>query len=424
MSVNLFLYRHLFFPLLHAGAGLLAFGNTRVQDALNFRESWKQAFPDGYSPGEGVRVHFHVASAGEYEQARGIMDAVRAVEPAIIWTLSFSSISGMRQIGADQNDFELVTPLPLDYRTQIRHYLDKIRPDLVIFIRYDLWPLFVEVLHERGVAMLLACASRRQLPSFPTFRALAERTFSRMTHISAVNRDAADWYASFQGVQQVSVDGDSRLERVRQRVEHADLSYLERIRSWIGTRGCIVAGSTWGMDDEVLAGIPSDSPLCTILVPHVVSDKKIETLLELFPDAILISRLMEMAELTAPEISSTVLIVDCYGLLAELYAVGEVAWVGGGFGEGVHSVAEPAAHKIPVLSGPAIESSVDALSLRDAGGLLVAENGEEARETILAVFDSERLIEEVRSNVEGWLEEKTESSDRFARLVLDLLEDR
>ena len=346
------------------------------------------------------------------------MDVVRAKEPGIIWTLSFSSLSGPRYVGEEATGFEIVTPLPLDYRTQLRDYLERIQPDLLIFIRYDLWPVFVEVAAERGVKMLLACATKRVLPSFPIFRALLLRTFRHMNRVSTVDQLSAEWYREIPGVKSVSIDGDTRLDRVRQRVNNSDTTLLSAVRDWVDSRPVLVAGSTWQADEQLLVQILSRTGFCAVIAPHVVSEAKLSGLKELFPDAITLSELQQDQNNATRE-RTDVVIVDCYGVLAELYAVGDIAWVGGGFGEGVHSVAEPAAHGLPVITGPYIEASIDAVTLMEAGGLFSC--AETATEQVLSLLRSGESIGRMSGRVAEWLEDRVSSSSRVAELVLNLL---
>ena len=391
MNVRSLIYRFLAVPALHSGARLIGFFRPDIAEAYRFRREWRAHLHRTEEPRQsGHSIHVHVASAGEYEQAMGIVHEMKQIDPELRYTLSFSSLSGYRHVKEMESGAELIAPLPLEHADELDRFLDLVDPSLILFIRYDLWPLFLEKSAERSIPMVLACAQFRDRMSLPLRGVLLRKLYRRLSHVSAVDAIHRERIARVLPGLSVTAWGDSRLARVLQRAESDRVraaAAIERVSEWADGRSLLVAGSTWEGDEQILSTIPLAESEALVIVPHVVSDGHIERVRRLFPRSTLLSDLD-----TNRSSTGSVLVVDRLGILTELYGLARLAWVGGGFGAGVHSVAEPVAHDVPVLCGPRIEGSYDASRLV----------GEDALTVVISANEAERHCRDLMENEERY----------------------
>jgi len=383
-------YRLIAGPALRLAHRLLAVFNGKARRGLAGRRRWREQLAglQPRVPGQ-TRVHVHVASVGEFEGAKPIIERLREQVPYLLVTASFFSPSGYEQ-QSGWKGLDAACYLPEDRTVEMRAFLDRLDPDLLLLIRYDLWPELLRAAHGRGVPTVLACgvlharSVRLRWPLRSFFRSLYGLLDGAWT-VRAEDRESITRLAPT--VPSIAV-GDTRYDRVLARAAEAvDLQFGEVLHS--GGEPVLVAGSTWGPDEEMLSAIRTIYPaLRLVVVPHEPSREHVGALQERFPDAVTLSQLD--AGVTFP--SGAVLIVDRTGLLSALYRLGDIAWVGGGWGAGVHSVLEPAAYNLPVLTGPHIERSPDAVSLHRNGGLRVVHDAAEAR----------AVASELRERPEEW----------------------
>lgn len=372
---------------------------------------------------EGVpRVHVHAASVGEFEQAKPIIEALRERHARCCITASFFSASGYEQqhayAGLDAACF-----LPPESMREMRAFYELIDPDVMLVMRYDLWPEQMAAARERGTPVLLACGVMRSgsrrfaLPWRGFFRGL----YGGLERVHAVSPADHDAFLRLVPGLDVVVDGDTRYDRVLQRVSApADLGALAGGR--FEGRTVIVAGSTWPADETLLAPFASRADLALVIVPHEPTPAHVAELLARFRGSAPLSSLDGAAGSAGgaggdgPDAPSVV-IVDRTGLLSALYRIGAMAYVGGGFGEGVHSVLEPAAYGIPVIAGPRIGRSRDAEEMASTGALAVVDSPAALRDVL------ERLLHDpVERDRLGALASRfvTERAGATARIVEDL----
>jgi 3-deoxy-D-manno-octulosonic-acid transferase len=311
---------------------------------------------------------FHAPSVGEGLQALPVIELLRARRPDIQIVYTFYSPSAERfalGVKADFTDF-----LPFDTAAHAEAIVSALRPDALIFSKLDIWPALTEHATASGVpvgvisATLPESSGRRGVFA----RALLGDAYRAIERVGAIDEDDADRLRE-QGVRadRISVTGDTRYDQVWARARRAPSSLVESLRS---SRPTLVAGSTWPPDEahlfpawlRILEKIP-DARL--IIAPHEASNSHLGPI-----DSWARSTGLTLANLDSADASSAdVILVDRYGVLGDLYALADVAYVGGGFhSAGLHSVLEPAAFGAPVLFGPRNEKSRDAAKLIQSGG--------------------------------------------------------
>ncbi len=323
------------------------------------------------------RVLIHCASAGELEGAIPLMDELAELEDVDI-LLSYYSPSAVERA------MKLTQPrdhfyLPVDSRKRVKRLYDVLAPDLVVFMKHDIWPNMVWEGKRRGVPVALVNGNFRP-DSKRLKRAAIPFGRSVLPHLAAIYAVARDDAKRFQFLAGdgpvVEVAGDTRFDRVRQRAlqGHEDQGALsKRLRD----ASVIVAGSTWPGDEKLLLPAFADlkqekADALLMLVPHEPTADRIRHLLKSCEERGWVVATLSEAEAGVP--ITDVLLVDRVGVLAGLYGLGSIAYVGGGFGDGVHSVIEPAVFGLPVLFGPRHLMSHEARDLLKLGGARCVEN--------------------------------------------------
>lgn len=352
-------------PFLNLILQVLARFLPKIHDVVESRRDWRghwQAEVRGLPAGR--RILFHVASVGELEQVRPVIDAWRK-KTKDVFLLSYFSPSVERVV----KDFSFVDAhglLPLDFPQEMADFVALLRPSGIVLNRYELWPNFFREARRAGLPLALVNASVPPLGVFGKLSLWMRAPMLKQVRIwGYVDTFAAEaWEAFVQRQVAGQVTGDPRMDRALERVEQGarTASLLQQISdNWDFDRErLVVAGSTWGADEKVLADAlvllrnsPDFSSAKMIIVPHEPTPPAVADAAKCFRERGLRAEVLSRwAEGMGPEREAEVLIVDRMGVLAELYALAAVTYVGGGFGRGIHSIIEPVAHGVTVAFGP------------------------------------------------------------------------
>ena len=312
--------------------------------------------------GKDTYVWFHAASLGEFEQGRPLMERLRREHPEKKILLTFFSPSGY-EVRKNYDGADLVCYLPFDTPLNARRFVKLARPEAAFFIKYEFWRNYIEVLYKRGIPCYSVSSIFRENQIFfrPYGRGYA-RCLSRMTHLFVQNETSRRLLEGI-GVTNVDVVGDTRFDRVLDiRNAAKPLPLAER---FAGCWKVLVAGSSWPQDEEIIIPYFNSHPnLKLVLAPHVVSEEHLQAIeRQLARPALRYSKATPKAVAEAD-----CLIIDCYGLLSSIYRYASMAYVGGGFGVGIHNVPEAAVYGIPVIIGPNNKKFREAQALLRCGG--------------------------------------------------------
>ena len=312
--------------------------------------------------GKDTYVWFHAASLGEFEQGRPLMERLRREHPEKKILLTFFSPSGY-EVRKNYDGADLVCYLPFDTPLNARRFVKLARPEAAFFIKYEFWRNYIEVLYKRGIPCYSVSSIFRENQIFfrPYGRGYA-RCLSRMTHLFVQNETSRRLLEGI-GVTNVEVVGDTRFDRVLDiRNAAKPLPLAER---FAGCWKVLVAGSSWPQDEEIIIPYFNRHPnLKLVLAPHVVSEEHLQAIeRQLARPALRYSKATPKAVAEAD-----CLIIDCYGLLSSIYRYASMAYVGGGFGVGIHNVPEAAVYGIPVIIGPNNKKFREAQALLRCGG--------------------------------------------------------
>lgn len=415
--------------LYNAGIGAYALG-IRIASRFNPKakkliEGHTHIFSDlakAIRPGKRY-IWVHAASLGEFEQGRPIIERIRKGHPELGIVLTFFSPSGY-EVRKNYPGADAVCYMPFDMSGSIRRFIKTINPVAAIFVKYEIWRNSLRELHRRGVPTYLVSAFFRPGQMFFSRFGGWYRSWLRLfTHIFVQDRASLD-LLSAHGINDVTVSGDTRFDRVADICAAAkSIPELDAFAGRAGSdshkRLVMVAGSSWPKDEDVYAPWLNSHPeVRAIVAPHEFDAQRLERMKALFTNgAVLLSEVRDGATAEGKQ----VLIIDCFGLLSSAYAYGDFAYVGGGFGVGIHNLNEAATFGIPVVYGPNHEKFIEAIDLKTLGGGLPVES----REGFSRVAD--RLIHDEADRLRRgrwareYIDEKRGASDTVYAVISDKL---
>ena len=308
-------------------------------------------------------VWFHAASLGEFEQGRPLMEQMRREHPEFKILLTFFSPSGY-EVRKNYEGADIICYLPLDTPFNARRFLRTIRPVMAFFIKYEFWYNYLHILKHRNVPVYSVSSIFR--PGQIFFRWYG-RQYSRVlkcfTHFFVQNEVSRELLHSI-GIDQVTISGDTRFDRVLQIRDAA--KELPLVEAFKDDHNVFVAGSSWPPDEDVFIRYFNEHRNWELVIaPHVIDEDHLQQIISKLNRKVV--RFTQATESEARE--ADVLIIDCFGLLSSIYRYGEVAYVGGGFGVGIHNVLEAAVWGVPVIFGPNNQR------FQEAQGLLASEGG-------------------------------------------------
>ena len=307
-------------------------------------------------------VWFHAASLGEFEQGRPLMERLRRDHPEYKILLTFFSPSGY-EVRKNYEGADIICYLPLDTPVNALRFLRLVKPVMAFFIKYEFWYNYLHILKHRKVPVYsISSIFRPQQVFFRWYGREYSHVLRCVTHFYVQNEESAQLLASL-GLKNTTVVGDTRFDRVLQIKEAA--KQLPIAEAFAKGHKVFVAGSSWPPDEDVFSGyFNSHDDWRIIIAPHVIgSDHLRQIRSKLKMPTVLYTE-------TTPEeaASARCLVINCFGLLSSIYQYGQVAYVGGGFGVGIHNVLEAAVWSMPVIFGPNNQRFQEAQGLMKAGG--------------------------------------------------------
>ncbi len=348
---------------------------TKSRLWIRGRRGWEKpikALPNKSS----TRIWFHVSSLGEFEQARPVIESIHALAPGTEVVLSFFSPSGYEI----RKNYPLakVFYLPADLPGNARLWVKEVKPDLAVFVKYDLWPGYLRALVQAEIPFVLISAlfkPGRRLQSWSTPPTIGLLKKSRQIFLQ---QEAYAEPLRRLGFHNIRVAGDTRLDRVLTLPEEARKQIPQRLRE-AGTFD-LVAGSTWPEDEKRLIPAIEALGLRVIIAPHDIAEPNLERLINLLP-----AHAIRYSSMRSQDAGARIIVLDTIGMLSILYSLGDVAFVGGGFGRSIHNILEPAAHDKPVIFGPHFAKFPEATDLLELGGAFTIKTQEELLATLKAL---------------------------------------
>ncbi|MFI5123907.1 MAG: 3-deoxy-D-manno-octulosonic acid transferase [Chitinophagales bacterium] len=339
------------------------------------------------------KVWMHCASLGEFEQGRPVIESLRRKYPGITILVTFFSPSGFL-VRKNYPGADYIFYLPADSAANARHFLNLVKPDLVVWVKYDYWYYYLTALRKRKIPVLLISPLfRTDQPFFKWYGNLHRQMLDSFQAFFVQTESSKKLLGKLGLSQPVIVSGDTRFDRVIDIAENFEP--IPGIAEFCGNAPVIVAGSTWEEDEEELDHYANTHPeIRFILAPHEIEEDHLAEIESLFHNSIRYSRLQgKIAESMVPgrlPAAPNVLIIDNIGMLSSLYQYARICYVGGGFGDdGVHNVLEAAVYGKPVITGPVVEKYIEVVELADAGGVIIIDNALEVEAAFDRLFRNE-----------------------------------
>ncbi|MDR1667825.1 MAG: 3-deoxy-D-manno-octulosonic acid transferase [Bacteroidales bacterium] len=341
-------------------------GNTKARQlAEGQKKIWTQLTAK-LIPGER-RIWIHCASVGEFEQGRPLIEELREKYPRFKIALTFFSPSGY-ELRKNYSGVDDVFYLPFDTRKNACRFVEMLLPEKVFFVKYEFWRNYLRETRRRHIPLYLISANfRKGQLFFKWYGGWYRKLLKNFAHFFVQNEHSRELLAHY-GFNNVTVTGDTRFDRVCKIADEA--KRLPVVEQFVQNERCLVAGSTWPADtDMLLRYIRSGKHrLKWIIAPHELHDEQIEKLMaDVAAGSAMKALRFSKAKDSGVE-EYDVLIIDNIGMLASLYRYGTVAYIGGGFGKGIHNILEAAAYGIPVLFGPNYGKFQEAVNLSALGG--------------------------------------------------------
>jgi len=299
-------------------------------------------------------IWFHFASLGEFEQGRPVLEALRQEYPENKIVVTFFSPSGY-EVRKNTPLADAVYYLPLDTPKNARKFMDALQPKLAVFTKYEYWYHFYNEAHRRAIPLyVISAIFRKDQAFFKWYGGLNRKILGLVTRFF-VQDDKSKRLLNGIGMENVTLSGDTRFDRVW--ANALQPKQIPAIAEFKNGHRVFIAGSTWPPDEHLIAALISRYPDWKfIIAPHEIDDEKIAKLMNLLPAGSTI----KYSQLTAhpdayrdsPHNGKRMLVIDNIGMLSSLYQYGDIAYIGGGFGAGIHNTLEAAAFGLPVIFGP------------------------------------------------------------------------
>ena len=321
-------------------------------------------------------IWFHAASLGEFEQGRPLMERIRKDYPQYKILLTFYSPSGY-EVRKNYEGADIICYMPVDTRLNAIRFLRLVRPVMAFFIKYEFWSNFLHILKHRNIPTYsVSSIFREDQVFFKWYGRSYAGVLKCFTRFFVQNEESKRLLEGI-GIKDVDVVGDTRFDRVLQIKEAAkQLPICEAFRTGVASSQSadvphhdfkvFVAGSSWPPDENIFIPFFNEHKDWRLLIaPHVIAEEHLKLILSLIKD----KKVVRYTQTTPEEAAEAdVLIIDCFGLLSSMYNYGDVAYIGGGFGVGIHNTLEAAVWNMPVIFGPNNKKFQEAQGLLKSGG--------------------------------------------------------
>lgn len=321
-------------------------------------------------------IWFHAASLGEFEQGRPLMERIRKDYPQYKILLTFYSPSGY-EVRKNYEGADIICYMPVDTRLNAIRFLRLVRPVMAFFIKYEFWSNFLHILKHRNIPTYsVSSIFREDQVFFKWYGRNYAGVLKCFTRFFVQNEESKRLLEGI-GITAVDVVGDTRFDRVLQIKEAAkQLPICEAFRTGVASSQSadvphhdfkvFVAGSSWPPDENIFIPFFNEHKDWRLLIaPHVIAEKHLKLILSLIKG----KKVVRYTQTTPEEAADAdVLIIDCFGLLSSMYNYGDVAYIGGGFGVGIHNTLEAAVWNMPVIFGPNNKKFQEAQGLLKSGG--------------------------------------------------------
>jgi len=426
-------FYNFFIRLYSALVAVASIWNEKAKEWKRGRRGLFTTLASSIQPSDLI-IWVHCASAGELEQGKPVIEALKAQYPAHRILVSFFSPSGFAS-GKKYKAADLVTYLPLDTSSNARKFLHLTHPELVVFIKYEYWHHHLSEVSKQKIPLLLVSAIFREDAVFSKwYGGFFRKMLHFFTRIFVQDEHSLQLLKSW-GIENASVSGDTRFDRVVAIASAA--GELDIAECFVNGEPTIVAGSTWPDDEVLLQQYCADRKCKLILAPHEMGAAHMASISRLFPQAWRYSSVApswnkgrdeggvweqvnarQQADIEKGLREAPVLIIDNFGMLSRLYRYATVCYIGGGFNKsGIHNTLEAAVWGKPVLFGPQYQKFREARGLVERGAAYSFSNPGGLKQAADHLLDDEVLLREASANASQYVMENTGAVEKLVDYI-------
>jgi 3-deoxy-D-manno-octulosonic-acid transferase len=391
---------------------VLALFNSKASLWVHGRRGWQTRLREKINP-DDRKVWIHCSSLGEFEQGRPVIEELKRECPGLKIVLTFFSPSGF-EIRKNYSEAHCVEYLPADFPGNARKFINLVRPEFVIFIKYEFWNNYITELSKRKIPLYLVSGIFRPGQHFFKWYGSFFRNILRKFEKIFVQDQLSLNLLEGIGLKNVICAGDTRFDRVVKIAGTAkDIPQIEQFR---GGEKLFLAGSSWKKDEEIIAQFINRFPdrMKWVFAPHEIDKPNIDRL-----EKLLAVRTIRFSEFNGEAADARVLIIDNIGMLSSAYKYARIAAIGGGFGKGIHNILEPACWKIPVIFGPNYNKFREAVDLISENGAISFDSYENFSEIMNKLISEEGFYLKAADTAGKYIAKNTGATAIILREIFD-----
>jgi 3-deoxy-D-manno-octulosonic-acid transferase len=416
MNLYLIAYNIIVVPLLWCVFHLGGLVNNKIRRGIAGRAHLFRDLQQQTGALRGTRrFWFHASSLGEFEQAKPIIAEIKRLYPQTDIIATFFSPSGYEN-SKNYKLANIISYIPFDSVRSVTRFIELVRPDAAIMVRYDIWPNMIYALRKKNIPVLIANAtmkedSLRMLPFFRQFHRSLYNCFSKILTVSQNDKNAFLLFGSTAPV--IDAIGDTRFDQVMTRsIDARQRNILSD--AIVGQKKVFVVGQSWGEDDDVIVPVllklqQIEESLLTIIVPHEPTVEHLEELEGKLEGKITYKRFSEMNTYN----NEKIILIDSIGVLVALYQYAHVVYVGGSFRQGIHNILEPAIFGVPLIYGPKHTNSQEAVEMVRIGGGFVVEHKRDLYRILRSLLEDAAARKSAGATAESFVREHCGATERI-----------
>lgn len=393
--------------------------NPKAKLWVEGRKNWKSKLKSGMSGVENP-IWMHCASLGEFEQGRSVIEKIKEQFPQQKILLSFFSPSGF-EIRKNYDLADYVCYLPIDSKKNAFDFIDICKPKAVIFVKYEFWINYLNELHKRNIpTYLISSVFKEHQPFFKWYGGIFRKALGCYKTIFVQDKKSLNLLEGLK-VKTAILNGDTRIDRVSKIKETAYENQF--ISQFSSGNFVIVAGSTWPKDNVLIVEsfhlLKKNHPkLKLIIALHEVENKNVDALIKLLDAAKLTHVLITE---TNQNLKSDVLIINTIGILSLIYRYGNIAYIGGGFDNGIHNILEPSVYGLPVVFGPNHQKFIEAEEMLSLKSAVQINNSSQLTQTISTFMNDKDAYSNSSNNRISYINKGKGATDKIITEVFNIV---
>ncbi len=418
MQLNFICLIIIYYVFLHfykAGIFLVSFWNKKAKLWISGRKNVFGELQSMLSTKNHRTIWMHCASLGEFEQGRPVLQKIKEQFADATIVITFFSPSGY-EIIKNNKEFKNIFYLPMDSKSDAKKWMDILKPELVLWVKYEYWHFYLKEIKSRKVPLLMVSGVyRRNQIFFKWYGGFYRNMLHCFTHFFLQNEDSKNQLQKIIPSEKITVSGDTRCDRVIDIAEN--FKEIPGIREFCGNQQVIVAGSTWEEDETEWTHYVRVHPeIKFIFAPHEIDEENLFNLKKEFPGSVLYSEFMKGTG--SENIEANCMIIDNIGSLSRLYHYAMVTYVGGGFGDsGLHNILEAAVYGKPVIFGPEYGKNFEAEELIIYGGAVSIENAIDLEKEVTKLLESEEDLMDAGKAAKNYVYKNAGASDKIIAFI-------